>query len=615
MKRSIQIEPGYPVLPGVNRVDDRYIFTAEIPKDAQAALVLYKKNAKKPFMEIPFPDEKRMGKMRSVSLRGITAEQIQYNLRINGNIVQDPYAYHIYGKNEFGAKMDGEDEHKIRCGLLLEEEYAWEEDQVPDIPYEEMILYELHVRGYTKQAKIPAKKRGTYAGLTEMIPYWKELGINVIELMPAYEFPEVSLPEKKTDMVYEKRQEGKVNFWGYVPGFYFSLKESYCAAKNPEKEFKDLIKALHREKIACIMQFYFPKEVDPQTALRALQFWKICYHVDGFHLIGDGVVKELFLHDGILSDGKLFFTDLSAADHSMKCMRECAAADYNRGFWCDMRRMLKSDPGMVPSVIYHIQKKAEMPASVNYMASHDGFTMTDMVSYNDKHNDVNGENNRDGNTEEFSWNCGEEGSAKTSFVRRIRQRQMKNAAIMLFCSPGIPMLYGGDEIGNSQGGNSNAYCQDNPVGWIDWDGIRKNEKWLEFVKAAIAFRKAHPALYRLGDLQEGEGLLKGIPKLSFHSEKSWYVSGEETSRLLGIMYCGSFDDPLQELLHDCVYVAYNFHWENRTIALPNLPEGMSWKKIVDTFRDEPGESFMIREKEYKKALELGPRSIVILIGQ
>lgn len=612
MKQDIQICRGNPMLPGVNCVDDSYVFTVEVPGESETSLVLYKKNAKKPFMEIPLFVDKYWGSVRSISLRGIVSDEIRYNYRINGKIVQDPYAGRIYGRDMFGEETDLADEHKIRCGLPSDDAYVWEDEQNPAISYEDMILYELHVRGYTKQAKIPAKKRGTYSGLVEMIPYWKSLGINTIELMPSYEFFEVTREEEKTGLVCEKKSDGKVNFWGYVPGYYFAPKAAYASSKDPEKEFKDLIKALHQAQIACIMQFYFPEDIRPMLALHALQFWKKHYHVDGFHLIGNGVLNKLFISDGMLSDTKIFFTDLFETELCQDGKSTCGAALYNRSFLCDMRRFLKSDPGMVPSVLYHIQKKVQTSASVNYMVSHDGFTLVDMVSYNEKHNEANGENNRDGSANEFSWNCGKEGTSKASSIRGIRERQMKNAMMMILCNPGIPMIYSGDELGNSQCGNSNAYCQDNSIGWVDWDGYRKNEKWLSFVKAVIAFRKDHPVLYKLNSLQEGAGIQKGLPKLSFHSEKSWYVSEEESSRLLGVMYCGSWTASDHTQMYDCVYVAYNFHWENRSIALPSLPDGEKWVKAIDTFEEE---SFISdNRKEYKKSLEIGPRSMIVLVG-
>lgn len=235
--------------------------------------------------------------------------------------MQDPFAHGICGREQFGIRGNGENENQIRCTFLTEKEYDWEEDRFPEIPYRDLILYKVHVRGYTKQQKLSQKRRGTFSGLKEMIPYWKELGINAVELMPAYEFMELPYSNgKQSHMITEKRSQDRINYWGYVKGFYFAPKRSYCATKEPENEFRDLVKALHQAGMECIMELYFPGGTNPLTALRAAWFWRDYYHVDGFHFMGDGVPTELLAGDHILYGTKSFFGIYLSALR-MKCLQ------------------------------------------------------------------------------------------------------------------------------------------------------------------------------------------------------------------------------------------------------------------------------------------------------
>lgn len=605
---------GYPWFPGGNPFKDGYNFAVEVPEGARASLLLYHKKAKTPSMEIPFQEEDKVGDVCAVFLKDFSPEEYEYNYQINGVVVQDPYAYRIYGRDHFGQEI--EEEHRIRCGLPSSKEYDWEEDTHPLLSYEEMILYKVHVRGYTKQCKNMVKKKGTFAGLIEMIPYWKELGVNAIELMPAYEFEERALPKKNNGMITEKRTVDKVNFWGYVPGFYFAPKASYCAGKEPENEVRDLIKALHRAGMECIMEMYFPETVNPSVALKAVQFWKLYYHVDGFHLMGDGAPVDLIVRDPLLHGTKLF-----AGGFSPDLIRKRGErnhrnlAEYHPGFLQDMRRFLKSDEDTVPGAAYRIKRNPQDFAVVNYMASQDGFTLADTVTYTYKHNEANGEDNQDGSSYNFSWNCGVEGPSRKMAIRQIRDRQLRNAFLMVLLSQGVPMIYGGDEFGNSQEGNNNAYCQDNPTGWIDWKSLKKNSWLKNFVEAAIAFRREHPILHMPEELRGVDYQAKGYPDISFHGERAWYCTQDNTCRLLGVMYCGAYAQKENGEADDLIYVGYNFHWEARTIALPNLTEGMKWKKVVDTSDGEESHFFVEQEETYEKSIEIGPRTIVVLTGK
>lgn len=612
--KKIKTKKGLALVSGANEFLNGYNFAVEVPEGAEASLVLYKKRAKKPFMEIPFAEENRTGNVCSIALENFEAEQYEYNFLVNGRVYTDPCAYHICGRERFGAPMDA-DMHKVRCGFLKKEEFDWEEDQKPDIPYHEMILYKLHVRGYTKANRSVIGHKGTFLALEDMIPYWKELGINTIELMPAYEFMECPEVSEAEGMVRETRKADQVNFWGYLPGYYFAPKRSYCATDDPEKEFKDLIKKLHQAGIACIMEMYFPYKSNPVVALRALQFWKLYYHVDGFHVLGDGAPVSLLMQDAILSDAKLMFHGFNENDiQNKKKPAEKCIAQYEPGFLQDMRRFLKSDEEMVGTAAYRLRRNPDAYAVINYMACQDGFTLNDAVTYNYRHNDANQENNQDGSSYNYSWNCGVEGPSRKQNIRQMRERQLKNAFLMMLLSQGVPMIYGGDEFGNSQGGNNNAYCQDNPVGWIDWKALKKNEALYEFVKKAIAFRKEHPILHVPNEMRGVDYKTKGLPDVSMHGERAWYLNSENTSRLLGIMYYGAYAERPDKSQDQSIYIAYNFHWENRNLALPNLPGNKKWRKVIDTSSLKENGFLHMEAEKYEKKLEIAPRTIVVLLA-
>ena len=338
--------------------------------------------------------------------------------------------------------------------------------------------------------------------------------------------------------------------------------------------------------------------------------------MDGFHLSGEGVPMKLILRDKLLADTKLMFpgVDMDSAFYGEPHLYR-NVAEYNDSFQRDMRRFLKSDEDTIQGAAYYIKRNPDDHSAVNYMTSQDGFTLMDLVSYNYKHNEANGEDNNDGSSYNFSWNCGVEGPSRKTAVRQMREKQVRNAFLFMLLSQGVPMLYGGDEFGNSQEGNNNAYCQDNAVGWIDWKSYRKNIGIYQFVKAAIAFRKAHPILHIDKELRGVDYKTKGCPDISFHGERAWYLNTDNTCRLLGVMYCGAYAKREDGTKDDFIYVGYNLHWETRKIALPNLPGGIKWKKAADT-SDMSGCGFYEEMQEQdEKTIEIPPRTIVVLVGK
>ena len=612
--KSVVVTYGYPLLLGVTQMADGYNFAVEAEEDSEVYLLLYRKRGREPFYELLLDEKYRTGRIFSVFMKKLNVTNLEYNFKINGEIYLDPCASRISGREHFGAAWE-EDPHKVRCGFWSGNGYDWGDEKAPETDFEDMILYKVHVRGYTRQAKLPTGLRGTFSGLVQMIPYWQELGINTVELMPAYEFMEVVPPKEPDGLVSQKGKKDEVNYWGYGNGLYFAPKSAYCATRDPHREFCDMIRAFHKAGIGCIMEMYFPAEVNPLMALRAVQFWKQNYHVDGFHILGEGAPLNLIMKDGLLAGTKIMAEgmDTAALYKNRRPGKRCFA-EYNLGFLQDMRRFLKSDEDMVPAVQYRIRHNPDDHGVINYITCQDGFTLNDLVSYNYKHNEANGEGNNDGCSYNYSWNCGIEGPSRKQWIRQMRERQMRAAFAMMLFSQGVPMIYGGDEIGNSQEGNNNAYCQDNSIGWIDWRGLRRNASMLAFVKKAVALRKAHPVFHMSESMKEADYLGKGFPDMSFHGERAWFCNMENTSRMIGVMLCGAYAKLPDGSEDDFLYTGYNFHWETRNIALPNLPEGMEWKKVMDTgdltcdgFYGENGQV-------YERAVEVGPRTVVVLQG-
>lgn len=611
--RMLKTGPGIPVPLGASAGSGGYNFAAVIPEGSEASLLLYRKGSREVLQEIPIPSGMMTGEVGAVFVEGVSPEKYEYNYLIDGEVVQDICAAGIVGREKFGEPWDAEDPHKVRCALSVPPQM----ETVPlQIPFEDSLIYKLHVRGFTMGKNSRVKKKGTFEGVKEKIPYLKELGVTAVELMPPYEFEELPRPRRSRQEQYRSSaaKEERINCWGYEKGCYFAPKASYCATKDPAREFASLVDELHRNGMECIVEFYFPAEITPLYAMDVLHYWQRVFRVDGFHLMGDGAPLQLAAADPLLRHTKLL--GMGFDGESVYRGREPKVrnlAEYNLAFQNVMRRYLKGDEGVLEEAATRIRRNPAYCGVINYMAEHDGFTMYDMVSYESKHNEDNGEDNRDGSDRNYTWNCGAEGESRKTAVRKLRMKQLKNAFLFLMLSQGTPLIYSGDELGNTQGGNNNTYCQDNPQGWNDWNKSRWNQQLLEFVKAAAAFRREHPILHGAGELHISDYRSKGIPDLSYHGEKAWFPDFSYRQRALGMMYNGAYQGGKDEV----IYVAYNMYWEPLKFALPSPGEKKVWRYAVNT---EEEQSFYSDEEAQKlpkdtKSIEVPPRSVVILIGE
>lgn len=601
---------------GVTKEEDGINFAVAVAGSHEVKLVLYKKGSPHIAQEIPFPKEHLIGDILAIKVCGLRWSEYEYNYWSDGQIFQDPYAQLIVGREHFGEAVSLEDGDTIRCGFAFET-YDWMEDTNPQIPYQEIISYQLHVRGFTRHNGSKVRHKGTFLGLQEKIPYLRELGINQVKLMPAYEFDEIKKLHAQMSMSYEMRQEEmpRVNYWGYEAGNYFAPKKSYGASKDVIREFKDLVRTMHANGMEVIMEFYFPNQINPRLIMDCLTFWVTNYHIDGFHILADQVLCNMLAKDPLLSRTKIMAVYFPTEEfYSEPPFPEYEnLAECNDGFLIDIRRFLKGDEDQLNQFTYRIRRNPAGRGIINYITNHDGFTLMDLVSYDEKHNEANGEQNRDGSSYNYSWNCGVEGKSRKKKILDLRMKQIKNAFLLLLLSQGTPMLLAGDEIGNSQEGNNNPYCQDNEISWVDWNLNKKNQEILQFVKDVIAFRKRHKILHMPYELRVMDTVSCGYPDVSYHGSRAWYGAFEHTNRQVGVMYCGFYAG--EDIF---LYTAYNMHWVEHEFALPHLPENLDWYTAIDTGKSDGN---CVYEEGSEPLLEVQniftvlPITIVVLIGR
>ncbi len=646
------IRPGFYDINGATAIPGGVNFTVHTTGGTSVELLLYPRTESedKPFAVIPFPAHYRIGNVYSMIVFGINIYDFEYAYHVDGPYdpskgliydktkpLLDPYAKAVVGQSVWGEKGPIGNRYRAR---VVKDDYDWKDFADPCFPVSDLIIYEMHVRGFTKDPSSGVQFPGTFDGIREKIPYLKELGINAVELMPIFEFDET---------LDQREYNGKTlyNYWGYSTLSFFAPNTSYTAHVEYNREgneLKQLVTELNNSGIEVILDvvfnhtaegneqgpfisfkgfdnqlyymltpegFYYnfsgcgntmncANPVVQQLILECLRYWVVTYRVDGFRfdlasILGRNVdgspqanppLLQSLAYDPILGDVKLIAEAWDAG--GLYQVGSFASwndrwAEWNGKYRDDIRCFLKGDPGSINGAAMRligspdIYGSGSLNSSINFITCHDGFTLYDLYAYNEKHNEANGWNNTDGANDNNSWNCGAEGETNDPYVMSLRKRMMRNAFTTLMCSRGTPMFLAGDEFCNTQFGNNNPYCQDNEISWLDWGRLKKNKDQFNFFKKAIAFRKAHPVLrVHLGQCGFG------FPETSFHGVTPWRDYFEPFDHYLGVMFAGK----TSEGRDDVVYVAINSYWEDLWIELPRLPEGHLWKVALDTW-DEP----------------------------
>ena len=578
-KNQFTIQPGNALPLGVTKVADGVQFAIYLPDKRECYLKLFRKGHQTEQYRIPLTDEYRMGSVYFVHLRSKNttsafdiaeelSDKYEYVYEADGEDIVDPYAAGISGRDRWNRT----DKMPVRGRICLKE-FDWEGDYILRKPFHELVLYQLHVRGFTKHASSGVSKPGTFAGLQDKIPYMKDLGINGVLLLPVYDF--------------EEKQGDKVNYWGYGVSdtYYFAPKAAYSSGENADEEFKETIKKLHRNGMEVILDFYFAPGTNLNLMTDCLRHWVLNYHVDGFRVNTEVMPSLTLASDPILSGVKLFssYWDEEMLSGAGIHQADNCLAEYNEGFMNDARRFLKSDEGQAEAFYKRFYRHPDKVGVINFMTHVNGFTMMDLVSYDIKHNESNGERNADGTEYNYSWNCGVEGKTRKKAVLEQRKRQIRNAFLMLLFSQGTPMILAGDEFGNSQEGNNNPYCHDDAVTWLNWKPTKTGEQIRNYVKQLIAFRTEHPVLHQAKALCTQDTLSCGLPGISAHGVQTWRPDFSNYSRILGVLLAGDYAQKPDGTSDDSIYIIFNMYWETKSFDLPTLPAGKEWHAAIETF--------------------------------
>lgn len=682
---GFKIRPGFFRMYGACVASNGVSFTINSHGATRCTLLLFKPQAPKPYARIPFPDSYRIGDTYSMLVYDIKPDEFEYAFSFDGpyepakgllfneeNVLLDPYSRAVTGQRKWGEKPEGGKDFEYRA-RVVKSSFDWGNIKQLEQPFEDLVIYEIHVRGYTKDKSSGVSAPGTFAGLKDKIPYLKDLGINAVELMPIFEFDEM-----ESARVVDGVQ--LYNYWGYNTVSFFAPNTSYAFNEEHNHEgdeLKSLIKALKENGIEVILDVVFNhtaegNEMGPCFSFKGidnnvyymltpdahyynfsgcgnvmncnhpvvrnfiidcLRHWAIEYRVDGFRFdlasilgrdqngapMANPPILESLAFDPVLGKMKLIAEAWDAGGlyqvGSFPSWNRWA--EWNGRYRDDMRSFLKGDDGMAGNAITRITGSRDLyspesrghKASVNFLTCHDGFTLYDLYSYNEKHNEKNGWNNTDGDNNGHSWNCGAEGETDDPNVNGLRRRLIKNAFAALLCSRGPAMFFAGDEFCNTQFGNSNAYCQDNIISWLDWSRLEEFKEIHDFVRHMIQFRKEHPILRKMTKPSSCQ-----FPEISVHNGTPFNASTDYKTKLIGIMYAGRNEEDTED---DIVFYCMNAYWEPLVMQLPVLPNGKHWHVDTNTNAEYfDGEDFTEKtELLGVNTIRVPARTTIILVAE
>lgn len=561
-------------------------FAADMPVEEECGVILYEGDGRE--QRFPFSAEGKIGTLYGLEIEGEGLSACTYNFYRGKQVLTSPYAREIHGLEKWG---DWQEKKRVTKGRLSSHDFDWQGDEPLMTPQKDSILYGLNVRAFTMHKSSGVKHRGTFEGIVEKIPYLKKLGVTAVSLMPCYEYDECMIPEPdrvppvSPEILQEAPplEEGarpRLNCWGFQKGYYFAPKASYSAGASPVCSFKNLVRELHKNGIEIMVQFYFPGETGRLYMTEVIKYWVTEYHIDGVRVSGTSIPYGLLSEEPMLKNTKIWCDYLP--ERYLPAIENPVFKNFlsnNGDYRNDMRRFLKGDEGMINQTLSGHRRNPKEYGVVNYLADYDGFSLYDSVSYEKKHNEENGEDNRDGTDRNYTWNCGVEGETRRKNIKELRQKQIKNALAILFLSQGVPFLFSGDEFGNSRMGNNNCYCQDNETGWIKWKNNRFSEEILACTRFFIKLRKSHPILHMEKELLVMDAKGYGYPDISYHGIEAWKPDFSYISRVAGILLCGKYAPGPGD---NSFYIVCNMHWESHNLALPKPDKNKKWVKIADT---------------------------------
>ncbi|MBQ2980832.1 MAG: alpha-amylase [Lachnospiraceae bacterium] len=578
---------GNPLVLGATKLNKGVNFAIAVEEcDKCPTLKILKKGTYEELAELTFDEKMQFGNVYAMEVSDFDTKKYDYIYMNGEHVVPDKYAKIINNRDNFGVRSVG-------TYSVYENKYTWQEEKVY-VPFDDAIIYRMHVRGFTAHKSSGTRYKGTFKGIVSKLPYLKELGVNVIELMPAYEFNE---------MKSSALQDDSINYWGYSDGYYFAPKAAYASKpKEASREFKDMVQAIHNAGMELIMEFHFVEDMKPQVIMDCIRYWVMEYHIDGVHMNINTVPVNMLKSDPLLANIKIIGDrwELVSQDYKPSVEKNNLSICHD-GFMCTMRRFLKGDEGLVYEMSSRMKENPKDACFINFVSSHNSFTLMDSVSYDRKHNEANGENNQDGSNLNYSWNCGVEGPTRKKRVVELRRKQIKNALSMLFLSQGVPLLMAGDEMGKSCDGNNNPYCIDGDINYINWNDLKKNKDIYEFVKYIIEFRKNHKILHLKEEPRMMDYLSKGCPDLSIHGIEPWRPDFNYVSRCFGMLYNEAYDDKKGKL-----YIMFNMYWESQEFNIPASEKKMRWKLEFST-ADEKNIDCIVG-----RVFNMAPRSIAVL---
>ncbi len=611
-RMRVQVSMDHRTEPRCFREDDEIVFCGYFSGEKDCGLIFYDREGQDP-IRVMLPESLRIGRQYSVRIKGIPEDHDRYRLYDQKSEIPDPQAFCLCGLSSFDGPIDPSRIFgKVLDRAPVEEILSVSAGRLKaTTPPEDDFLYLLHVRGFTKNPNsgVSRDRRGTFAGIIDKLDHITSLHVTAVELMPAYEM--IARENFHSELTGEDKKE-RINYWGYKQGYYFAPRSDY-AAGDPCQEFRELVNALHQKGIALIMQFWFPHDYPAALLTAVLRHWVRFYGVDGFHLIGGGLQVESYASDPVLSGIRMYYESVDPerlpSNHGHSGTSDRTVSLYRDDFLLSVRHFLKGDDHSLGRFFGAMIQNHSQYGVVNYLANYDGFRLYDSVSYEHRVNEANGENGKDGIEDNVTWNCGTEGKTRKQSVLKLRRKQIFNALTMLFCAQGTPMLYAGDEFLDTQDGNNNPYCLDDPVSWVNWrsESNALGEAAEEFIRFLVKYRRTHQMLCQPAPLRLMDYKAFGFPDLSAHGVDAWQPDFHGFTHCVGMLYCNLY---AREQNPAFLYCIYNCHWESRRFALPAVPKPLSWTVVVDTGKSgEETAEYRIRGE---KSVLLEARSCMIL---